>query len=78
MDKEQKFWIAFWSVVGTVILSLVGLGVYSGYLDDKRDTYYVDKGLQPYKVTTCKEYSYNVEWHEAGWSNPNTVTILKD
>lgn len=76
--NENKFWLLFWTILAATIVTLVGSGIYSGYLDDQRDQQYVGKGLQPYKVSTCKEYSYDVEWHEAGWSHPNTVTILKD
>jgi hypothetical protein len=76
--SENKFWLLFWTILATTLITLIGSGIYSGYLDNKRDQHYVDKGLQPYKTTICKQYLYDVEWHEAGWIHPNTETILKD
>jgi hypothetical protein len=76
--NDNKFWLLFWIILATTIIILVGSGMYAGYLNDKKDQHYVDQGLQSYQINTCKEYSYSVEWHEAGWSNQNTITILKD
>lgn len=67
MNSEQKFWVAIWATLGTVLLLLVALGTYAGGLDDKRDLVFADKGLQKYKVTRCIDVSTKTEWHAAGW-----------
>lgn len=79
MAHDEKFWLSLWLGLGTLLLLAIVLGIYSGYLDDKRDQDYVKQGLQPYTVTTCREYNTRTEWHEAGWHKPietKSLTIL--
>ena len=65
--NESKFWLIFWAITSTTVLATFALIPYSGYLDDKRDLEYASKGLQPYSVSTCREYYFTTEWHEPGW-----------
>lgn len=74
MNNEQKFWLSLWGILGTTLLLVISLGIYSGYLDDKRNLEYSKQGLQPYTVTTCESIRTSTEWHEAGWQRPSTLT----
>lgn len=66
---ENKFWLIFWSVVGTFIITITSIGIYSGYLDDQRDLTYASQGLQPYKVERCSDTMIYTEWHDANWQD---------
>lgn len=79
MKSEEKFWLIFWSILSALGIILVSIGVFNGYLNDKRDETYASKGLQPYTISTCREYATRTEWHDAGWNNPNetrSITVL--
>lgn len=79
MNHDEKFWLTLWLGLGVLILLAVSLGTYSGYLDNQHNKAYLEKGLQPYDVTTCSGVITNTEWHESGWNRPietNSLTIL--
>jgi len=67
MNTEGKFWLPLWMVIGTILVTLISLGIYASYLSDQRDLALADKGLQKYKVERCTRTSVFTEWHEAGW-----------
>jgi len=64
---ENRFWITVWVIAGAVLLCGIGMGIYSGYLNDQQDLKMAKKGLHKYKVERCSDVSIATEWHEAGW-----------
>lgn len=74
--NEEKFWLIFWAMVFSTIVSISGIYTYAGYLNDQRDTVYVNKGLQPYKVEYCARVETKVEWHEADWKQ-SSIALIK-
>lgn len=73
---ENKFWISIWSILGLIVLGGISLGVYSGYLNDKRDLTFAAEELQPYVVERCSNVATYTEWHEAGWSDTSKGNTL--
>lgn len=73
MNHDEKFWLILWSILGALILLAITLGIYAGYLNDKRDEAYISQDLQPYTVTNCVEFSTRTEWHGADWQQTNST-----
>lgn len=67
MNSEDKYWLSLWLVIMFFIIAVAVIGVFSGYLDDKRDLEMANKGLHKYNVERCTQVTTKDEWHEAGW-----------
>ena len=77
--NNNNFLLSTWGIIGTFLLAIIALGIYSGYLDDTRDLAYTSQGLQPYQVGHCSGITITTEWHEVGWNKPTetrSITIL--
>lgn len=59
---ENNFWVAVWTIVGTVIIALTVLGVYAGHIEDQKVVDLVSKGAAPL-VAKC---SLNFQTQGAG------------
>ena len=61
MDTQGRFWLTLWGTLG-VLVSIIIIGTYSGYLDDKHDQQMADKGYSKIKTLSCKEYTITTDY----------------